>query len=91
MLVRRVLSDNNSEIDTLISKQLSVENKAKLSQLEILNKQYCEGLVLSFPLIEFALCSTDNRFEISVSISLLLQSLPSLLGEITMPLLNLFQ
>ena len=25
---------NNSEIDTLISKRLSVENKAKLSQLE---------------------------------------------------------
>ena len=26
---------NNSEIDTLISKRLSVKNKAKLSQLEI--------------------------------------------------------
>ena len=29
---------NNSEIDTLISKRLSVENKVKLSQLEIVNK-----------------------------------------------------
>ena len=39
---------NNSEMDALISKRLSVENKAKLSQLEIVNKQYCEGGVLSF-------------------------------------------
>ena len=38
---------NNSEIDTLISKRLSVENKAKLSQLEIVNKQYCGRGVLS--------------------------------------------
>ena len=30
---------NNNEIDTLISKQLSVENKAKRSQLEIVNKK----------------------------------------------------
>ena len=44
---------NNSEIDTLISKRLSVENKAKLSQLEILNKQYCGGGVLGFQLREF--------------------------------------
>ena len=29
---------NNSEIDTLISKRLPVENKARLSQLEIVNK-----------------------------------------------------
>ena len=39
---------NNGEIDTLISKRLSVENKAKHSQLEITNKQYCGGGVLSF-------------------------------------------
>ena len=39
---------NNSEIDTLISKRLSVENKAKLSQLEIVNKQCCGEDVLSF-------------------------------------------
>ena len=31
---------NKSEIDTLISKRLSGKNKAKLSQLEIINKQY---------------------------------------------------
>ena len=29
---------DNSEIDTQISKRLSVENKAKLSQLEFVNK-----------------------------------------------------
>ena len=34
---------NNSEMDTLISKRLPVENKEKLSQLEIVNKQYCGG------------------------------------------------
>ena len=37
----------NSIIDTLISKQLSEEKKAKLSQLEIVNKRYCGGGVLS--------------------------------------------
>ena len=40
----------NSDIDTLISKRPSVENKAKLSQLEIVNKQYRRGGVLSFQL-----------------------------------------
>ena len=44
---------NNSEIDTLISKGLSLENKAKQSQLEIVNKQYCGGGVSSFQLREF--------------------------------------
>ena len=42
----------NREIDTLITKRLYVENKAKLSQLEIVNKQYCGGVV-SFQLREF--------------------------------------
>ena len=42
---------NNSEIDTLISERLSVENKAKLSQLEIVNN-YCEEGVLCFQLRE---------------------------------------
>ena len=42
---------NNSEIGTLIYKRLSVENKAKLSPLEIVNKQYWWG-VLSFQLRE---------------------------------------
>ena len=44
---------NNSEMDILISKRLAVENRAKLSQLEIENKQYCGGGVLSFKLREF--------------------------------------
>ena len=45
---------NNSEIYTLISKRLPVENKAKLST-GILNKQYCEEGLLSFQLREFRL------------------------------------
>ena len=45
---------NNSEIDKLSSKQLYVENKVKLSQLEIANKKYCGGGVLSFQLREFS-------------------------------------
>ena len=44
---------NNSEVDILISKRLSVEKKAKLSQLEIENIQYCGGGVFSFQLREF--------------------------------------
>ena len=43
----------HSEIDTLISKRLSVENKAKPSPLEIVNKQYCGGGVLSSQWREF--------------------------------------
>ena len=43
----------NSGIFTLIAKRLSIENKAKLPQLEIVNKQYCKGGVLSFQLREF--------------------------------------
>ena len=43
----------NSEIDTLVSKGLSVENKAKLSQQEIVNKQYCGVSVSSVQLREF--------------------------------------
>ena len=41
-----------SETDKLISKRLCVENKAKLSQLENVNKQYLGGVVLSFQLRE---------------------------------------
>ena len=44
---------NNSEINTLILKQLSVKNKAKLCQLETQN---------IFPGESVALFSTDNRF-----------------------------
>ena len=36
---------NNCKIDMLISKRLHVENKAKLSQLEIINKQYQTGSI----------------------------------------------
>ena len=43
---------NNIKIDTLISKRLFAENKAKLSQLEIVNQQYCGGGV-SFQMREF--------------------------------------
>ena len=69
----------NIQIDTLISKWLSVENKAKLSQLKIVNKQYCGGGVRVSSWENFALFSTDDPFEISVSISILLQNL-QLLG-----------
>ena len=44
---------NNSEIYQLILKRLSVENKAKLSQMKIVDKQYCGRGVLSFQLGEF--------------------------------------
>ena len=44
---------NDSKIGTLISKWLSVENNAKLSRLEIVNKQYCGWGVLSFQSREF--------------------------------------
>ena len=54
---------NNSEIDTLISKGLYVKNKAKLSELEIVNKQYCGGGVWVCSWESFALFSTDNRFD----------------------------
>ena len=47
----------------------------QLSQLQIVNKQYCGGGVLSFQFESFALFSADNGFEISISISILLQSL----------------
>ena len=67
---------NNSAIDTPILKRLYVENKAKLSQLEIVNKQYRRGDASSWE--SFTLFSTDNRFGISVSILLLLQNLPLL-------------
>ena len=43
---------NNSEIDTLISKRLSVENKAKLSQVEIVLMRCFE-----FPVERVWLCS----------------------------------
>ena len=66
---------NNSKIATLISFWLSVENKVKLSQLEIINKQYHREDVLSSSWDSFALFSSDNRFEISASTSLLLQNL----------------
>ena len=39
---------NYSDIDRLISTRLSVENKARLSQLEVVNKQYCGEGVSSF-------------------------------------------
>ena len=68
----------NSEIDTLISKRVSVENKVKLSQLEIVNEQYCGGGVWVSSWESFALLSIDTRSEISVSTSLLLQNLPLL-------------
>ena len=44
---------NNNEIHIIISKRLSVENKAKLSPMEIVNRQYCRRGVLSFQLREF--------------------------------------
>ena len=66
---------NNSEIDILISKRLSIKNKEKLSQFEVVNKQYCWGGVLSFQLQEFHFVLYSNRFETSVSISILLQNL----------------
>ena len=50
---------NNNEIDTLISKRLYVENKAKLSQLEIVNIQYCRG-GFEFPIERVSLCSLQT-------------------------------
>ena len=45
---------NNSKIDTLISRRLSVENKAKFSKLKIVNTVNNRGVgVLSFQLREF--------------------------------------
>ena len=70
---------NNSEVDTLILKRLSVENKAKLSQLEIVNMQYCGGGVLSVQLREFRFVLYRYHFEISVLITLVLQNLPLLM------------
>ena len=48
---------NNSEIDTLISKRLSVENKAKLSQLETQNTSSAVLSILQFPVERVSLCS----------------------------------
>ena len=58
----------NSEMATLISKLLSVGNDANLFQLEILNKQYHWGGVLSVQLKEFRFALSNNQFEIIVSI-----------------------
>ena len=51
--IKKGIFYNNSEINTLISKRLPVENKGKLSQLQIVNKKYCVGGVLCFHLKEF--------------------------------------
>ena len=69
---------NSNEIDTLISKWLYEESKVKLSQLEIASKRYCRDI------LSFALFSTDNYFEISVSISLLLQNLLLLVQRVSL-------
>ena len=65
-----------NEIDALISKRLYTQNKEKLSQLEIVNKQYCGGGVLSFSLREFHFVLYTSSLWNKVSISLLLQNLP---------------
>ena len=75
---------NNSKLDTLIAKRLYVENKAKLFQLEIVNKQYWEEVFWVSSWASFGLFSTDNRFKISVSISLLLQNLPLLVERVSL-------
>ena len=62
------LSFHSIEIDKLISKRLTVENKAKLYQLEIVNKQYWRGGVLSSSWESFALFFPDNCFKINISI-----------------------
>ena len=44
---------NNTEIDTLISKRVSVENRAKLSQLETQNTSSAKLFIYNFRLREF--------------------------------------
>ena len=44
---------NNSTIDTLIAKHLSVENKAKLSQLETQNTSSAVLFIYNFKFREF--------------------------------------
>ena len=61
---------NNSEIDTLISKRLSVENKAKLFQLEAQNTssavfQFESVSLCSLPIITLKLvCQFRNCYQI---------------------------
>ena len=59
-------SCNNSKIDTLISKRSSVENKAKLSQLETQNTFSAVLFYLQFPVERASLCSLhkfkENQF-----------------------------
>ena len=48
---------NNTKINTLISKRLSIEeSKAKLSQLGIVNKQYYGKGDFDFPVERVSLC-----------------------------------
>ena len=58
---------NNSQIDSLISKRLSVENKAKLYQLETQNTSSAVLLILNFQLREFrfVLCQWRKLGKIS--------------------------
>ena len=69
-----------SDIDTLISKRLPVENKAKLWKLETPPPQYCLFTISNWE--SFVLFSTNNRFEISLSMSLLSQNLPLLVERV---------
>ena len=72
---------NNSQFDTLISKQLSAENKAKLS-----TRNYEQTILprrcFEFPVERVAFCSL--RFEISVSNSLLVHNLPLLVERVSL-------
>ena len=69
---RRVDFCNISEYDTLISERLSVENKAKLSQLETRNTS---SVVLFIPVERVSLCSLQiTVFEISVNFGIVTKS-----------------
>ena len=68
---------NNSKIDTLISKRLSVKNKAKLSQLETQNTSRAVLFIYNSQLRSlWDHVEITNHFEWSLSISLLIQNLP---------------
>ena len=73
---------NNNENDTLISKWVSVENKAKLSQLEIVKKTILRRRCFELPIERVLLCSLQIiALKFVCRILILLQNLP-LFGSI---------
>ena len=81
LLMSKLLFSYFSTVYKLISKRLSVENKAKFSQLELKINNTAEKVFWVSSWENFALFYADHRFEISVSFSLLLQNLPLLMTK----------